>query len=48
MANSKFQSYFTGLMSIKIRLYAVIADVIGEYVIDKKTTRTVTQDLDNG
>ena len=42
------QSYFTGLMSIKILLYAVIAGVIGECVIYKKTTRTVTQNLDNG
>jgi len=48
VANSKFQSYFTGLMSIKILLYAVIADVIGECVMYTKTTRTVTQDLDNG
>jgi len=48
VANSKFQSYFTGLMSIKILLYAVIAGVIGECVIYKETTRTVTQDLDNG
>jgi len=47
VANNKFQSYFTGLMSITILLYAVIVGVIGECVIYKKTTRTVTQDLDN-
>ena len=45
MANSKVQSYFTGLMNIKILLYAVIAGVIGECVMYKKTTQTVTQDL---
>ena len=38
MATIKFQSYFTGLMSIKILLYAVIAGVIGECVIQKKTS----------
>ena len=38
----------TGLMSIKILVYGVIAGVIGECVIYKKTTQTVTQDLDNG
>jgi len=48
VANIKFQSYFTGFMSIKILLYAVIAGVIGECVIYTKTTRTVTQNLDNG
>ena len=32
----------------KDTFYAVIAGVIGECVIYKKITRTVTQDLDNG
>jgi len=48
VANSKFQSYFTGFMSIKILLYGVIAGVIGGCVMYKKTTQTVTQHLDNG